>query len=405
MKERFAAKNHPRYEVSDIFQMYGKEYLRHNRITSKQHKVMNAIECCRTSELGYHVDRCDNCGHTEPEFNSCRDRHCPKCQGVARKKWIQARIKNLLPVSYYHVVFTLPHSLHPLLSHNKEFFYNLLFSSASDTLLSFGRDPRWLGGELGFYGILHSWGQTILRHVHVHFIVPGGALTPDLRWIEPRHKARFLFPVRALSEVFRAKFIEGLQGEYNSGDLSIPSSHEYFKSKKEFDHFIEDLFRTKWVVYCKSPFGNSLGVVKYIGRYTHRVAISNSRIISVDHSEIRFRYKQYKGKKIVWDKLTLTAHEFIRRFLWHVLPESFHKIRHYGFMANGRCRTKISQILSILQSRTNDPLNSMEESEYVRTCPECKKGRLNPLLVINRFGKTLVSPFTFFKNGYAFDTS
>ncbi len=392
MKGHLAAENHPRYEISDIFQMYGKEYCQHNQMSLKQHKVMTAIEHCRTSKLGYHIDRCDKCGHTEPDFNSCRDRHCPKCQGISRKKWVKARVKNLLPVPYYHVIFTLPHSLHPLLSHNKKFFYELLFSSASDTLLTFGRDPKWLGGEIGFYGILHSWGQTLWQYAHVHFIVAGGALTSDNRWFEPRYKSKFLFPVHALSKVFRGKFIECLQGKYDSGDLLLPSTHEHFKSKKEFDHFVEELFNKNWVVYCKSPFANPERVVKYIGRYTHRVAISNNRIIDADHGEIQFWFKHYKDNKVAWKKMRLKAHEFIRRFLWHVLPEGFHKIRHYGFMANGRCKTKISQILDILQSRLNDVSCSVgEDDEYAKICPECKKGRLSPLLVINRFGQTLFS--------------
>lgn len=402
MNGYFTTEGTPDYEVADIFRIYGKQYLQQSNTTKKQYKVMGAVKYCRTSTFGYHIDQCDQCGYNQKEYNSCRDRHCPKCQGIARNKWIKGRLKDILPVPYYHVVFTLPHFLNDLISYNKKFIYELLLSSASDTLLTFGRDPKWLGGEIGFYGVLHSWGQTLWPHVHVHFVVPAGALTKDGQWREPKYKAKFLFPVRALSKVFRGKFIEGLKKAYNQDELVFKDKLENLTSKKDFELWIDQLVARNWVVYCKPPFGDAEQVVRYIGRYTHRVAISNNRIVDLNNENVRFKYKDYKASRIAWKQMTLTPHEFIRRFLWHVLPKGFHKIRHYGFLANGRCKAKLNQIREILRYKVNDCL---EQDDYRKTCPDCRKGKLTPAIIINRIGQIISMKNLLFNHTYAFDTS
>jgi len=394
----------PQFEVSDIFRLYGKEYRSHNGMTKKQHAVMSAIENCRTSDYGFHVDQCNRCGYTETDFNSCRDRHCPKCQGISRKKWVKKRLKEVLPVAYFHAVFTLPHLLHSFILYNKKLIYDLLFSSSSETLLTFGRDPKWLGGEIGFYGILHSWGQTLWHHPHIHFIVSGGALTDDGRWIEPKYKDKFLFPVHALSKVFRGKFIEGLKSAYYCGDVELPPDLADLSRPDNFESWIDDLVGRDWIVYCKPPFGDAEEVIRYIGRYTHRVAISNQRIVRVENDEVDFRYKDYKANNIVWQTTTLKAQEFIRRFLWHVLPKGFHKIRHYGFLANGRCKAKVEQIRRLLESESIEDDCSMNDNFRI-TCPECGQGKLYPVLVVNRFARVISDFVSFHKIGYAFDTS
>lgn len=392
----------PRFELADIFRKYGKVYRGTTGITAKQHAVMSAIENCRTSQYGYHVDQCDTCGHIDYDFNSCRDRHCPKCQGVSRQKWVKARLSDLLPVPYYHIVFTLPHLLHSITLYNKQLVYELLFDSASKTLLSFGRDPKWLGGEIGFYGILHSWGQTMWQHAHVHFIVPGGALTERGRWVQPKYGNKFLFPVRALSKVFRGKFIELLKKAYDCGDLVIPDTDGYLSRKDQFEQWINMLVNRDWVVYCKPPLGDAEQVVAYIGRYTHRVAISNHRIISIEKDHVCFWYKDYKANNMEWDKITLKSHEFIRRFLWHVLPEGFHKIRHYGFLANGRCKAKLARIREMLNIHHRDD-EPMATHSPVK-CPKCGIGSLWPIRIINRWGHIIARTLTLNGPGYAFDT-
>jgi hypothetical protein len=280
--------------------------------------------------------------------------------------------------------------------------YELLLSSASNTLLTFGRDPKWLDGEIGFYGVLHSWGQTLWPHVHVHFVVPAGALTKDGRWVEPKYKSKFLFPVHALSKVFRGKFIEGLKKAYHQNKLVLQDKLEYLTSIHDFERWVDHLVGRNWVVYCKPPFGDAEQVVGYIGRYTHRVAISNNRIMDLDDDNVRFKYKDYKSSRFVWKQMTLTPQEFIRRFLWHVLPKGFHKIRHYGFLANGRSKVKLKQIRDILFDKLND---QFEEDDFRRKCPDCEKGKLTPIIIIDRIGQVIARNTLLLKSDYAFDTS
>jgi len=382
------------HEVADIFRLYGPDYRTDNKLSLKQHQVMFDIEHCRTSYFGYHVDICDTCDYFDQSHNSCRNRHCPKCQGIARRIWVNARLDDLLPIPYYHVVFTLPHLINLFALYNKELIYNLLFDCAAETLLQFGRDPEWLGALIGFYGILHTWGGKLWQHLHLHFIVPGGGLTEDNRWVEPKYRrGKFLFPVCALSEVFRGKFIERLKAAYYDGNLSIPSKLKRLEDPNRFERWIDDLVERNWVVFTKPPFKTPEKVVRYIGRYTHKVAISNSRILSIDKGDVRFQYKDYKDSGCI-KECRLRASEFIRRFLMHVLPDGFHRIRHFGLFSNGRCKAKVAQIRELLGSENDAALMSKDqltEDHAGIVCPVCKKGRLTPLVLVNRMGVAVLS--------------
>ena len=375
-------------EVADIFRLYGQDYRRHHGMTGKQHAVMRAIENCRTAAYGYHIDQCNACGHMEQAFNSCRDRHGPKCQAISRKKWVAARMEAVLPVPYYHVVFTLPHRLHPLTGYNQALIYDLLFTCASQTLLSFGRDPKWLGGKLGFYGVLHTWGQKLWRHPHVHFIVAGGALSRDNRWVAPRYRQKFLFPVAALSKVFRGKFIQGLKQAFVDGDLRLPPALGIV-NEKQFERWLNKLVSRNWVVYCKAPFSHARQVIDYLARYTHRVAISNARIMAVTNGCVRFRYKDYRAGAKAWKTMTLTAAEFIR---------------HYGFLANGCCKAAVSHIRQLLE-RSAQEAHRATQTIIGKCCSVCGKGILVPLLIKDGLGRIVSMCASNFKNNYLFDTS
>jgi hypothetical protein len=346
-----SSQDRPEYEVADIFNLYGNEYRKNKKLTTDQLNVMYAIEHCRTAEYGFHADVCDTCGHIESAYNSCRNRHCPKCQGIAKRKWVEALIDELLPVAYHHATFTLPNQISVLSLHNQNLIYDLLFNAASQTLLVFGDDPKWLGAKTGFYGILHTWSQTLWPHVHLHFIVPAGGLTDAGKWIEPKYKGTFLFPVKALSKVFRGKFIEGLKDAYYAGELVIPDKLKKLEDEDELEQWIDLLVSKNWVVNSKPPFSGPeevvrYEVVRYIGRYTHRIAISNHRIISIADGQICFSYKdnKEKDKSKVWKEMTLPADQFIERFLWHVLPKRYHRIRHYGFLTNGKKKANLEII-------------------------------------------------------------
>lgn len=404
-REKVEGSSHNREpEVADIFRLYGHGYREKNRLSKKQHWVMYNIEHCRTSAFGYHVDVCEECGYRDPFPNSCRDRHCPKCQGISQRKWVKMRVEDILPVPYYHVVFTLPHNLFPLSLYNKELIYDLLFERASETLMAFGNNPKWLGGELGFFGVLHSWGQSLWHHIHVHFIVPGGALGEDGRWIQPKYKGKFLFPVEALSKVFRGKFIEGLKRAYYDGALSIPDAMMHLGEEVEFEKWVDELVGRNWVVYCKPPFGSPEQVVRYVGRYTHRVAISNRRLVSIDGGEVRFRYKDYRKSRITWKEMTLKAEEFIQRFLWHVLPDGFHKIRHFGFLANGRSKGKLARIREALKKELESKEERTSEETEAVLCPVCRKGRMVPALIIDRLGQIIARNLSLLQCGLVLDT-
>jgi len=290
-------------------------------------KVVGAIRKCRTAALGAHVRKCDHCGHLEIAYNSCRNRHCPKCQGAKQEQWVQARIQDLLPVPYHHVVFTLPDEpLHTLMLYNKSVMYDLFFQSAAETLHTFARDAEHLGAEIGFTGVLHTWGQTLCYHPHLHFIVTGGGISPNgQRWVALRYGAKFLFPVKAMSQVMRGKFIEKLRRAHKRGELRFEGDVAPLVDREVFERFLDELAKKAFVIYNKRPFGTPEQVIAYIGRYTHRVAISNYRLLDIEDGQVQFGYRdnQDGGKQ---KTMELRACEFIRRFLLHVLPEGFKKV-------------------------------------------------------------------------------
>lgn len=337
----------PAVEVADVFRRYGAEFRRAlgSSLSSAQRRVMAAIGSCRSAALGGHVDICSGCGHQAISYNSCRDRHCPKCQAAARAAWLRARQAELLAVPYFHVVFTLPDALSHVTLNNKRAVYDLLFRAASRSLLTIARDTRHLGASIGFLAILHTWGQTLVHHPHLHCVVPAGGLSGDRkRWIASR--PRFFLPVRVLSRLFRRLFLAGLsdlhaQGRLQWGDSSSPHDPASFAA------FVSSLRRTEWVVYSKPPFGGPDHVLAYLGRYTHRVAISNDRLVAADNGSVDFRYKDYRQPHLS-KVLSLPAAEFIRRFLLHVLPRRFSKIRYFGIFANRQRAANIALCRSLL---------------------------------------------------------
>jgi len=388
-------------ELADVIRTHLTDYLaRYDAITSAEHKrVLGALTACRTAALGGHKSRCDHCGHEEIAYNSCRNRHCPKCQAAARAQWLEARSAELLPVPYFHVVFTLPEVIGPVALQNKRLVYDILFHAASKTLLQIAADPKHLGARVGFLAVLHTWGQNLMYHPHLHCVVPGGGLSPDgSRWISCRDG--FFLPVRVLSKVFCGKFIAMLREAYRGGKLQFHGQLTGLRQPDEFERFIGAAVGNDWVVYAKPPFGGPQHVLKYLARYTHRVAISNSRLISMADGKVTFRWKDYaEGNRK--KTMTLDAVEFIRRFLLHVLPSGFMRIRHVGFLANRSRRTKLElcrQHLGIANPRDGQsgeehkdgvPSPPKEDENASETghdalCPTCKAGRMVTVEVIPR---------------------
>jgi hypothetical protein len=328
--------NKPPFEVADIIRAHGNSFVDRNRswLTWLHLRVLFAIEHCRTAALGGHLDRCRQCGHEATSFNSCRSRHCPKCQTNARNQWLAGRDKELLPVPYVHVVFTIPHELAWLALQNKKIIYDLLFRASAATLLEIAADPKHLGAEIGFLSVLHTWGQNLQIHPHIHCVIPAGGLSADhQRWIHPRYD--FFLPVKVLGKVFRGKFTDGLKSAFAEGALRFPGRMKMLAERKAFHAFLRPLFRKPWVVYAKRPFGGPEHVLHYLARYTHRVAISNHRIVNFADGKVTFRWKDYAhhNKQRL---MTVTAEEFLRRFLLHTLPHGFVRIRFNGFLANRR---------------------------------------------------------------------
>jgi hypothetical protein len=359
-----------RAEVADIFRRYGPSYRDTHKLPLHQLKAMHAIEVCRTAELGGHVDECEECGHITISYNSCRNRHCPKCQFLKKEKWIEARGKELLPIEYFHVVFTLPDELNPLALRNREVVYNILFKSASGTLTDLSK--KRLGVKIGFIAVLHTWGQNLMDHPHLHCIVSGGGLSQG-KWISS--KRRFLFPVKVMSRLFRGKFLAFLKKAYDEEGLQFPVG-------EAFPTFLNGLYTKEWVVYAKPPFNGPETVLKYLGRYTHRIAITNHRIISVEEGKVSFSWKDYADgntQKI----MTLEASEFIRRFLLHMLPDGFVKIRHFGFLGNRNRKACLEACRMLLGVREPEaqPSETWQESLLrvtgidVTRCPLCR-GRM-----------------------------
>jgi len=372
----------PPFEVADVIRTVKSRRFKLYRwlLTWEQIKVLRAIIRCRTSALGGHRDRCSDCGYTVAiSYNSCRNRHCPKCQTNAREKWMQNRQKELLPVEYYHLVFSVPHKLIPLMWQNKESLFTLMFNAAAATLREIAADPKHLGAEIGFFGILHTWGQIMNRHPHIHFVVPGGGLSPDhTRWVPLRY--RFLLPVKVLSKVFCGKFVDGLRQAFQNNKLSFHGQCQRLANKPAFDAFLYTLSQQDWVVYAKPPFGGAEHVLHYLGRYTHRVAISNHRIVSVSDSQVTFRWKDYANKNKI-RTMTLSCEEFLRRFLQHVLPKGFMRIRHFGLFANRKRKEKLALCRVLLNYAPEPELVDAPSGSALWKCPRCH----GPMRVAGRF--------------------
>jgi hypothetical protein len=336
----------PLLEVADILRAHGEAYTAHHPVTALQAAVMRRLAACRTAALGGHVDACGRCGYTRVSYNSCRDRHCPKCQGVKRAAWLEARLERLLPVEHFHVVFTLPVALHPLVLHHPRRLYDLLFQAASQTLLTLAADGKRLGAQLGITAILHTWGQNLLFHPHLHCVVTGGGLSPDgSRWIATR--PGYLLPVKVLARLFRGKFLAGVKEAYHAGGLSLAGSVAALAEPEAFRRWLDALYRQDWVVYAKPPLGGAKQVFRYLGRYSHRVAIANSRLLALEDGQVFFRWKDYADDQHT-KVMRLTADEFIRRFLLHVLPKRFVRIRHYGLLAGRNVGTKLARCRQLL---------------------------------------------------------
>jgi predicted RNA-binding Zn-ribbon protein involved in translation (DUF1610 family) len=375
----------PPLEVADLVRAAGPGFAErsHRWLTSGHRKVLTAIERCRTSALGGHVDECSRCGHRAISYNSCRNRHCPKCQGNARERWLADRQQELLPTRYVHVVFTLPHLLAPLALQNKKIIYGLLFRASAETLIDIGRDPKHLGAEVGFFSVLHTWNQKLEHHPHVHCVVPAGGLSPDhTRWIKPRYP--FFLPVKVLSRVFRGKFVAALRRACSQGQLGFHGQLQFLGHPKAFSSWIRQLFRDDWVVYCKRPFGGPEHALRYLGGYTHRVAISNRRLVSLADGQVTFRWRDsaHKNKKRL---MSLAVDEFLRRFLLHTLPRGFVRIRHFGFLANRKRADLLPLCFRLLGSAMEAVSANHEPSDErkpsVWNCPHCG----GVMVVIDRF--------------------
>ncbi len=361
----------PPLEVADIVRRAGNKFIERYRrsLTWAQLKVLRAIERCRTAALGGHRDECVRCGHQAISYNSCRNRHCPKCQTNTREKWLRAREQDLLPVSYFHLVFSVPHSLVPLIWQNRKALFTLLFEASAAALLEVAANPARLGAEVGFLSILHTWGQTLQRHPHIHCVVPGGGISPDhQRWI--RSPSHFFLPVRVLSRVFRGKFIAGLRQMFNRNQLAFHGACQPLADEAAFTAFLRTLFRQEWVVYAKAPFGGPEHVLQYLARYTHRVAISNHRLLSIDDRQVTFRWKDYAHHS-KHRAMTLPLEEFLRRFLQHVLPKGFPRIRYFGWLANRRRRELLPLCRTLLAAVPPPSATSSAVENAAWRCPGC----------------------------------
>lgn len=370
----------PPWEVADIIRKSGRRFIdRFEKLLSwPQVKVLNAIERCRTAALGGHRDQCERCGHQAISYNSCRNRHCPKCQTNTRNQWLAARQQELLPGNYYHLVFSVPHTLVPLMWQNKKTLFRLLFQTSAETLLEVAADPKHLGAEIGFLSVLHTWGQTLQAHPHIHCVVPGGGLSPDHQyWI--RAPSHFFLPVRVLSRVFRGKFVAGLRRACRQNKLVFLGACQPLAQPNAFSAFLRRLFREDWVVYAKKPFGGPEHVLHYLARYTHRVAISNHRLVEVNHTHVTFRWKDYAHHS-KHRTMKLTHEEFLRRFLQHVLPRGFPRIRYFGLFANRR-RGMLLPLCRALLSLQSPPVETRPTvAPILWGCPVCQ----GPMRVVER---------------------
>jgi hypothetical protein len=374
----------PPLEVADLIRTAGSAFLERNRhwLSWKHIKVLLAIARCRTAALGGHLDECTRCGHRAISYNSCRNRHCPKCQTSARERWIAARQRELLPTRYVHVVFTLPRELAPLTLQNKKIIYDLLFRASAETLLEVARDPRRLGAEIGFFSVLHTWSQKLGLHPHVHCVIPAGGLSLEhTRWVKSRD--HFFLPIKVLSRVFRGKFVAALQCAFREGHLRFSGNLTLLAQPKIFAAWLRPLFRKDWVIYSKPPFGGPQHVLQYLGRYTHRVAISNHRLISFADGKVTFRWRD-SAHQNQQRLMTLSVDEFLRRFLFHLLPKGFVRIRHFGFLAHRRRTVLLPLCFQLLSSRpasqTGQGSSTADGAKDLWRCPQCA----SPMAVIER---------------------
>ena len=367
--------------LQEVMMLHGDEYLKTRKLPLNIHKTLAAIKFCRTAALGGHVYQCDNCGQIKISYNSCRNRHCPKCQSYAKELWIYERRKSLLPTHYFHVVFTIPKELNSLVLFNQKELYSVFFKAVSETLLELGRDKKYLGADIGFTTLLHTWGQNLMNHPHIHCIIPGGGLnSSENKWV--KSKKKFFIPVKVLSRKFRGKFLHYLNELYLRNKLKFPSNTSELSSRDMFGQFKSSLYEKEWIVYSKTPFGGAEHVLQYLSRYTHRVAISDNRIIKVDNNSVVFKWRDYKDnnkEKI----MSLNPQEFIRRFTMHILPDRFVKIRHYGILGNRNKRLKFKRCLEIfrVKPKEDDNLSSAEiffkiTGIKIGLCKICEKGNL-----------------------------
>jgi hypothetical protein len=376
----------PALEVADIFRDHGPAWRQAHagHVSLDQLKVMSAIARCRTAELGGHVAACANCAYTTIAYNSCRNRHCPKCQGAAAKDWLADREAGLLPVPYYHVVFTLPAAIADIAYQNKAVLYDLLFKVSAETMLTIAANPKHLGGRIGITSVLHTWGSAMTHHPHVHMIVPGGGISPDgQRWVSCR--PGFFLPVRVLSRLFRRLFLEKLVAAHQAGRLSFFGAHAHLAKAQSFAAFLGPLRKAEWVVYSKRPFGGPEAVLAYLARYTHRVAIANSRLIASDQQGVTFKWKDYRIEgRDRYKTMTLGTFEFIRRFLIHVLPKGLHRIRHYGLFAKGVCADNVARARELLAATKPDAQPTAAGVDAKKPSCPCCGGRMIIIEVFER---------------------
>lgn len=380
----------PKYEMQDIFRLYGDDYIARHKLNSMQLKAIRDISICRTSAMGYNASECGDCKNIEFAYNSCRNRNCPKCQGDKRYEWIEKRLKTTLDTPYYHTVFTVPNQLFEIGIYNQKIFYEILFKSSADTLKLFANNLKWWDVDettfgdkkpkidLAFFGILHSWGQTLVYHPHIHFVVAGGGIMGDTL-LQPKYKSKFLFPVKAMSGVFRGIFISRLKKAYYDGSLEV---HDELKDSRLFENYIDNLVSRKWVIYMKSQFKTSQKIVEYMARYTHKSAIANSRIVSIDNNAIRFKYKDYKESskhKI----MKLSSDEFIKRFLYHIPPKRFFRIRYYGAIQ------RVARIESIKTIEIQP-----QQTRVKPKCKKCKHEDIQTVVVVDRYSRVVQGVMT-----------
>lgn len=367
-------------DVQDVFNRFYSEYKKIYNTCSAQDKAAKDIMDCRSAAMGGHVSQCDNCGHTHISYNSCRNRHCPSCQNIVKEKWIDARKEDILNASYFHVVFTVPDDIKMIIFQNQRLLYSLMYKTVSDTLAELAAENKYLGAQIGFISVLHTWGQSLIFHPHIHTIVLAGGLTKDKKWLCSSDK--FFIPVKVLSKKFRGKFLHHLKQYYNENKLEFYGQLKELHNPEVFQSLLNSCYKKSWYIYSKRPFSSPEAVIEYLGRYTHKVAISNNRIVGIDKNSVTIKYKNY-GENSKEKLMTMTGIEFIRRFLMHVLPKGFVKLRHYGILSNRNKKTKLElcrkltksiKILSKFKSLTTAEIFKLITGKDITKCPVCKKG-------------------------------